>query len=725
MIKNYWNVGWSVIAIVLASGFVGCGDDDDITADSGGGDAAIDDAATENPPVGGEGGHGGKGGSGGKGGASGKIVAGSGGTAVGGASGKAGGGAAGTTSTCTTGVACAPSGSIKGFCRNNACTACTGTDDNDECETAYGANYMCVSGDCTQVECTDSNDCISAGKLCGTVTANFCGKCTADAQCQSAPYSAAFICVSDTCIQGNCHSETDTACTDGQVCNTNTCGVCASDTKCKTRYGDSYMCYATTGNAESGKCVANTCANTIGQACTANAADVCCTVNSANICVAGNCCSDAQCGAHQFCVSHSCTTCPAVSSTAPVYYVDPVNGSDSLGTGNNSTLAGCAFKTITKALSAITVITSAPTVATEIRIISGPVKTGETFPLKVPQNVLIASANTVVTSAVTVEVSANTVGFELTGANSALENLDIYGGDALVGVNGVLVTSANTTSLKNVKVHNFSGAGINVPGGKLAITEGVVVTSNGSTVASDTIADGLSVGNPWDPTYEGFVTIITSAGSVRFDNNTRYGIGVYGNGSIEIIGSASTTQGMAGIGTVTTNNNVDDGVRIAQLAQALPPINTITGLVSWGNGTVYPQPTGPKGSGVFVAGGSSLVLRHSYLLNNKANGVAIENTNDYTENYLVGNIDLGTVASSGRNTLQDGTNSNHVGIFVEFTENATTGTVSARGNIFSGKDCYTTAASLYTFNTGSPVDVYVDNNGVTTGTPLDVYQCTY
>jgi len=729
MIKIQWNWGWNVIALVLALSVIGCGDDDD--NEKAGKDAAIDEDANVGEAGAGEAGQGGKTSTttknqgGGKGGATtgGKGGAGAGGNTSGGTSGGAAGtsaagtsgtstagaagtaGTAGTTATCAAGTACTLTNSKKGFCKDDTCTACTGPENNDECSTAYGSGsgYVCVSGDCVVGTCSVTADCATSGKLCGVTTANACGDCATTDQCRSA-YGIGYVCgTGGSCVLGNCTD--DSVCPLGQICGAATayhCGACTADTQCKatTTYGANYICN-TTANSNVGKCVSATCA-TNNQACSANAADFCCNLT----CVTGNCCVNTDCSNNQICSNHTCTACAAAAGNT--YYVDAIDGDDTRGTGNNA-VAGCAVKTVGRALA---LIGNSPAAGTKILLLKGPVSTAETFPIAVPQNVLIASAG----STVTVQVSANSTGFDMQGAGSALENLDIYGGDH-VAQNGVIVTSANTTnraSMTNVAVRNFAGAGISVTGtGALAIREGVSSKNNGTTTNVLSIANGLTVGGTFD-TGTASVVITTSASSdtVAFNDNTGLGIAVYGAGSVTING----VPGSGGEGTVTANHNGLVGVGIYQTPGTEVPQNAITGLVAWGNGTgpdaianalewLFPK------SGMVIGGGSSVILRDSYTLNNSGDGVHVQTSLSGDDD--VTKIDLGKVYNTnpGRNTLQaaGGNNPNAgAGICLDFPTNDTAATLNAAGNVFRGTNCSTgTGALTKSTNCTGGVDVSV------------------
>jgi hypothetical protein len=48
------------------------------------------------------------------------------------------------------------------------------------------------------------------------------------------------LCLSGGCTTGNCRAAAD--CAGGQVCNTNSCGACASDAACVSAYGANHLC---------------------------------------------------------------------------------------------------------------------------------------------------------------------------------------------------------------------------------------------------------------------------------------------------------------------------------------------------------------------------------------------------------------------------------------------------------------------------------------------------
>ncbi len=315
------------------------------------------------------------------------------------------------------------------------------------------------------------------------------------------------------------------------------------------------------------------------------------------------------------------------------YYVDPVNGSDAVtSTGSDmaggATRATCAFKTITHALSVV----GAPTTATTI-VVLGPatVSAGETFPLVVPQNVVIKGQG----GAVTVDVPATQPtdggtapadGFVLMYPASGLESLTIDG-QSLAGAAGVLVGtgSASSTYLKNVTAQNFTaGAGVAVSGsGVVTLDEGVVLTKN---------LDGLVLSG----TASASSSNTNQASPVAFTQNTQDGVLVQGSASISFVGAA----GAMGAGSILASQNAT-GLVMMQAGPGIDmPASVLTGFVAWKN-TVY---------GLDLQGGSSVKVRSSFFGAN-ATGVEVR-TSTATASDDTAYIDLGIASSLGNNTLQ-------------------------------------------------------------------------
>ena len=642
--------------------------------------------------------------SGGTAGAGGANAGGTAGANTGGTAGTGGVNAGGTGGVAGCGAdntACTLSGNKNGFCSSNVCTACAGPADNASCSAAYGSGtgYVCVAGSCTAGNCIANTDCPNGG-ICGITTANQCDKCSTDGSCVTA-YGSGYLCTAaGACVQGDCKADAD--CPTGEICGVtkaNNCGKCTTDTECKNdaTYGSSFVC-----NTATGACVAGTCSQN-SKSCPSNGADFCC----GGACVEGNCCSAPDCasmGNNFACVNHACTQC--AQATNNTYVVDPVNGSDTIGTGNGAT-AACAFRTIARAL---TVIGSAPNPGTKVLVAAtGSVgtATGETFPVVVPTNVTIGA----VTTAVTVLVPSGLAGFSLAKPSSGLADL-VIDGQNHTATSGVVATagSADSTSISNVTVKNMASDGIRVAGtGVLSIGVGVSSTGNG-VAGNNTAADGLHVQDQGKAT----IAVASGAAPTHFDSNSAHGIFVTGNGSINLTGVAGT----GGDGTVTANGNTLAGLWIEQTPAANPAMNTVTGLVSWAN----------TGNGIRAVAGSALTLRKSFVLANQTNGVMVSTlVVNNTQTNDVSHLDLGASGSAGANVLQAslGQNPNGgAGICLAINRTAG-GTLKAEGNVFSGpRNCATANPGTLTRNAtcANAVDVSVRVTGPTTNT-IDVANC--
>jgi hypothetical protein len=243
-------------------------------------------------------------------------------------------------------------------------------------------------------------------------------------------------------------------------------------------------------------------------------------------------------------------------------------------------------------------------------------------------------------------------------------------------------------------VSNFATAGILVQnGGVLSIGAGVTSTGN---------PDGLHVAGSGTPT----VTInVPSAGpATHFDSNTVHGILVTANGSITLTGVVTSTA-IPPTGTVTTNHNTAAGIWVQQ-TPGTPPLNTITGVVSYAN----------TGNGLRFVGGSSVQLRGSLSLGNAGSGVIVSAGAGAPGNNIA-KIDLGdaTGGTAGGNTLQApfGAGQNgHSGICLAMRANA--GTLLAAGNVFSTLNCATATTNVFADKAGC------DNNCAGNATVCDV-----
>jgi hypothetical protein len=668
------------------------------TASGTGGAGTVGDAGTGGTASGTGGAASGAGGTiSGAGGAGGTAAGGTAGTGAGGSASGGTGGGCGPDDT-----ACSPSVGVNGFCSGGVCVACSGSADNAACSAAYGngAGYVCAQNDCVPGNCVTNTDC-PAGELCGASTANQCGACASDAACTGqGGYGAGYLCIGGKCVQANCRQ--DSNCATGEICGVqtpNVCGKCTADSQCQNdpTYGKNFVCDTSSGTCVSSACTPN------NQACSQNGKDFCC----GGACVTGDCCDTNDCsglGNNYTCVNHTCTLCP--QATNNTFYVDPIGGNDTVGTGSSGT-AGCAFKTITRALS---FIGANPNDGTQILVEDtgsvGLATNGETFPIVVPHNVTVSGTG----GRTKILVPAAATGFVLHQQNSGLSNLELDGQNH-TAAHGVRVTtgSDDTTSVSHLFVHAMAGDGILVHNvGQLDIGPGVTSTGNGTQNAP---ADGLHV------TDNGVVTIdVTSGDAVHLDSNTAHGILVDGSGSITLTGK----PGAGGTGTVTTNENGFAGLWIEQTPGAGAPNNVVTGLVSWAN----------TANGIRLVGGSAVTLRGSVALANQANGVLVSTyVNGAIRSNNTSLMDLGTAGqnpSYGGNTFQASLGANpNLGAGICLSLDRTAGSkLNAAGNVFAGPtNCASSTATLTSNATCSKaVDVSVRTTGPTANS-IDVSQC--
>lgn len=412
-----------------------------------------------------------------------------------------------------------------------------------------------------------------------------------------------------------------------------------------------------------------------------------------------------------------------MSTTSPVYYVDPVHGSDT-GTGTLTLSDGgastsCALKTITRALQII----GNAVVPTQIVVVGGgsaTVGAGETFPIAVPANVTLSTQG----GAVTVNVPGGQTGFTMTAPNATITSgsgalLTITSSGTPGGAIGIVVgtNSAATTEISNVAVTGLTEDGILVKGsGVVTLGAGVNASNNGTSTKG---GNGLSV----QDSGEAIITVASGAAPTTFDDNTAHGILVQDTGSIRVTGSATS----ATAGNVETNGNALAGVWIQQTANgaSTPPQNVINGLVSFANS---------GGNGMRIVAGSNVQVRNSSFVGNGGNGVILSSggTTAAPVNSLA-HIDLGSSGSNGGNTFQAALgagNNGGVGLCVSLKGAGSTGqTLSAVGDIFHAANCATTAATL-TLNANACANSakacaggVCDLGQTATGTTFDVSTC--
>jgi hypothetical protein len=534
----------------------------------------------------------------------------------------------------------------------------------------------------------------SGGPEASTVDSGDAGKCTVDSECAgSAPDAGTRVCDTTTgaCVTGACSSEADA----GPAAGPSTCPVNASDICCAA-------------------------------ACVPGGSNACCPGQDVY-------CENKLNDLSAACLGGVCTVCAPVSPESPNYFVDPVHGDDSKGTGNDSAVAGCAFKTITRALAVIkqSVVSATVTViGPSIVDVGG----GEVFPIALPANVMLTTK----TGTVTVAVPAGRRGFGLDAANSAIvggpsgdggsaPGLIIQGSTLPLGPNpnggglaaegivaaGTGLTATTAPRISNLVIETFHDDGILVEGeGILRIGPGVTSTRNGTPAAR---ASGLFVEGG-----QAIIDVGPTESPTHFDSNTEDGILVEGGGSVTVTGTVSNAA--AGLGSVTANLNYLAGAWIEQTG-ANPPDNAITGLVAFGN---------TNGYGLRFFAGSNVKLRSSAALANQLSGVIVSQSATLATDDI-SKIDLGAVTdagvSFGGNTFQGtlaAAKNGGAGLCLATRANA--GILHAEGNAFDGVNCATTAAALLLNATGcdnAACTGGVCDLGITAaGNTIDVATCT-
>jgi hypothetical protein len=566
-------------------------------------------------------------------------------------------------------------------------------------DPAYGGSTLCVAGGCLSGDCHGSSADCPTGQLCGISFADTCGGCASDAQCAADPvYGPGNICYQGTCHEGDCHgTSADCAGAEaGFICGASTaerCGACAADAQCQADpgYGSSTICNTTVGQAQSGTCVSATCS--ASGPCAANPGDFCC----ADLCVAGNCCQDADCAANpQFgpvyrCVNNHCSGCTPAKGNQ--YFVDPVAGNDATATGSG--VAGgianpsCSFRTVTRAL-AVAGSFAAPGTRIVIVGVAGqttPLDSSETLPVVVPANVTVATK----AGPILVNLSpsadpnlANVAGFQLGGDLAALAPdpaapITIEGGAQTSGIGiGVSPGSGKSAAISYVTIKDTGGHAIAVTNGTLNIGAGVTATMAGTASRR---RDGLNVAG-------GVANIVVAAGHppTMFNANSQHGIYVTGSGVVNVVGVPVTLPAPNGQGTVEANGNYFAGLSIFESPGAATA-NRIDGLVAWQNAQ----------NGVRLYGGEKVTIRNGVFLGNGLNGVYVTSYDATAPGSDLSLVDLGRAGDPGRNQLQAaaGANQNRAGLCLAISGGAGNVALSAEGNVFAGlADCATGAAAV-------------------------------
>jgi hypothetical protein len=620
---------------------------------------------------------------------------------------------------------------------SHACVACA-NDTQCKNDAKYGQHTLCLAGACITGDCHDvSADCAD-GRICGSTVPHACGDCTTNAQCAAdTRYQTGHICVGNLCLNGDCH-DNSSECTGskvGFVCGAttpHTCGACSSDAQCQSDPNYAASICTTANTPKKGQCVANpTGANTLcpanNQACPANAGDFCC----GNKCIPGNCCIDTDCdsnplfGPTYFCRQNTCTRCDLV--TGSNYIVDPVNGDDSMATGSGTAgggtaAAGCAFRTVTKALSAIGSTASAKTVTILGSTTSTPVllhTTGnplpvEALPIVIPANVTITTQ----TGPVKLTLGGSQSGFSLTGdgaklaPTSATASITIDGANRTSG-SGITVPAGTTgtVTINNVTITNPGDDGIQVSAGTVTIGPGVTVTGAGTTALPQ---NGLSISG-------GTVNITNTSTSnpTVFSDNSSYGIYVSQTGVLNITGtntdSAHSVQVLGSGASRSDLGNVDFE------PTAVSTTSVLDGLYSSGS---------TAGDGLQILAGSNVRVRNSTFRANAGNGIHIAPKAGATD--PLANIDLGAngTTQAGHNRLQTAITNNAnagAGLCVDINMDGTgLAALRAAGNVFVDHDCATNnpgAIRVVAFCTGATDLGIIKPTGATAAATVNTSAC--
>jgi len=612
-----------------------------------------------------------------------------------------------------------------------------------------------------------------------------CTACTQDAAGDTAcatQYAQPRVCVSGACVLGNCRSSAD--CTGGNAgkqCVNNQCVACTSNASCQgdATYGAATICHVAAG-ANQGQCVADTC-TTASQSCPANpSVNFCCPGTGGNRCLTGNCCVQGDCAFGQICTNSQCVQCTTVSDGN--YYVDPKNGSDTVGITGSAT---CAWRSIGFALAQLAGSAQPATINVKATA-DVAVASGEVFPIGIATalmngggTVRIVPANRTIrgagTDVPTIKVPTGNYGFALAAPDSRLSQMIIEpadtSSDAAKSNYAIRVFQGSTSStvIDHITARSARFDGIRVERAGTGTAAGVLTINGGVTVTAAGSLAGLNVSG------NGRVTINGGAGPdvVRFLNNGAFGIVVQERGSIAISGSATYPVAAGGDeGTVIVKGNASGGISIFQCISDLtkytnttvpggpalatgtgncpvtlggladaPPLNTLDGVAIWSH-------AGGTLNGLTVTAGSQVKLRNSVILGNARAGVSVSNgpTVSSGATYTVfdlSSIDLGKAGDPGRNRLQVAWGAGApvnggAGIQVAISNNRAQ-TLSARGNRLQdyatsgvNVDCESQAVGVSHNNpittcfNGDPIHGISVCGNLTGATPnvLDVAVCT-
>jgi hypothetical protein len=494
------------------------------------------------------------------------------------------------------GTSCSAEGD-QGICQSEQCTLCGGEGGDAACQSAYGSDHICIGGSCEVGECHDATDC--GGHAC------------VDYQCSA-----------------GCDADDD--CGQGQVCNV--------------------------GN---GNCVANTqCGGqSAGEACNVNPDDMCCTGGGGGlVCKAVECCSDAQCGASENCVSGGCvpdgsgggTLCAAPSGQT--VHVAPSHVGASTGS------AACPYKKLASAFNYIrNNDLNTPENQAYVVVhskVSADSEGADAFPLTVPAYTTVRGV--LEEARPVIEVPTDTSAFEVPYGGAVFRHLNLR--QVALGTTGagLRVTGGSEdhpVKVDDIYIHLFNN-GINVgDGGRLQIGPDTQLNENDN---------GLYVNGG-----RAYVDVAPDELEVQFNDNT---IGIYVGGSnasfLHIDGALDAEDNRL----VRCSGNAEYGIRF----QSTEPGSELWATACNNNGK----------SGLLVYQGSTLKVRNSAFRDNGDNGVrAIPNggVHDLSE------INLGLLPDSGGENVFSGNEG--AGICATETGGNTSTWITAEGNTFGSVDC--------------------------------------
>jgi hypothetical protein len=341
------------------------------------------------------------------------------------------------------------------------------------------------------------------------------------------------------------------------------------------------------------------------------------------------------------------------------YYVSPGGGSDDGATGT----ASCPFQTVTHALAYV----GAPAERTNIYILGSEPTMAEARPMTIPENVVLSGPPGGITLNFDSDSDNPALRDEyeeiiLAHPSSGLTNLWLQ--DAVINAVGAIDRSTV------VKYVHYVGV-------SLALGVGVRASNPNGGI---TIGPGFRASNATLGIQSGSVHLVSGSG----DDQTILDPGRPGRAAIEVQawGSIDLEGGDAGL--------IAAGVQLQQLPNHGAYVNTILGLHSSVDGGV---------PALHVYGGSSVVLRGSWLEANRQPSVKIEYARNgrSADDRFVGWMDMGKPDAAGNNVFE----SNYAAdIWLTFAPSAP---LFAEGNTF-GDAGRCSSSSPPTLTAGVPCD---------------------